>query len=278
MSELQTLSPSAPATDVPPRVVALMPVADARRVNLARMTVNQFWEQTYQNAHLLIVNSSGTRVTNREHSLISEIEVSPVDFPTISALRNKGIQECDGEWCVLWDDDDHSHPHRISLQMAHRRDDCCVLLSHEMRVDVSEAVRSGEKRPTICICSNEKGLANTVLFPRKLKVVGGTTVPLFDASMVTVGEDDKFIRQFGRQLIVLPNPSDWFPGPALHIAFWHGLNSKERSDFLGEFADENLRGMRLPGVTDDLIGYLKKALDLYGVEMRVEAPPTAAVE
>ena len=196
-----------------PLVTGILVVAEDERINLARSAVTSFLRQTYPNFEIIIINASPMHgVLDNEWDTMKEFRVDPVQYPTIGALRNKAIEEARGEWILPFDDDDHSHLHRLFFQMAVRQSGCCVMLSEQARVDI--------ERNMLCIHADPKGLPGTVLFPRKRK---DDTLNLYDANMLEAGEDKEFVdRNFGSgNTTVLPTSSKWFPGPCASIAFYY---------------------------------------------------------
>lgn len=93
------------------------------RTEMAKQAIECFRRQTYQNKRLLIVNSGGWPILDKE----PENEIEPVfvgaDALTIGALRNLGCLYATGEGKIPdiymhLDDDDYSHPNRIAEQVA----------------------------------------------------------------------------------------------------------------------------------------------------------------
>lgn len=255
--------PASNMTLIPARVTAFMPIYDPRRFRMAARAVDQFTQQTYANRELVIVNSSGRRLTERDTDMGREILVDPTQYPTVGALRNAAVREATGEWCMPWDDDDFSHPHRMTFQMAYRREGACVLLTHQLRIDIRNNVA--------CVWHEPDGIPGTALFPRLLATEDGSPSPLYDESLALGGEDDAFLRQFGPNRVLLLADNTWFPGPGLHVAFYHGLNLKSREAFLGPFAAAEHEGRRQPEFTDDLMDYLRAVLDNYGMGVTIHA-------
>jgi len=128
----------------PPLVSCVMVTGkDEAHYALAELALDSFLWQTYPNTELIIINDGpkAMDLTNTpaglQHGNIREVRLpykaNPAERLTLGALRNIGLDESKGEWICQWDDDDYSHPHRISMQMAVRREDCCVLLQHQVR-------------------------------------------------------------------------------------------------------------------------------------------------
>ena len=240
------------------KVTCIMVHYDSPRLAMTRTAVNNLLrDQSYRNLELVIVNSTGRRITNREHPSFREYEVSPQDYSSVGSLKNFGIQQARGAWIAFTADDAHSHPHRLTLQMAHRVPGKCSLFSHVCKVDVRNSV--------VCIDQNPKGQASTILFPRE-------HAGDFDPNL-SIDEDQDFLdRMFDEdQRILVTNDSSWFPGPCALVEFWHGRNAKTREEFLKEYAEEKYLGVRNPGVTTDVLEYVQVALQKHKADMSLNA-------
>lgn len=257
-----------------PKVSAILVVADAARaVTVARAAVNQFLLQTYQNTEVVIVNSSGQPVLTGNHPRIKELAIQPGDCPTVGAMRNLGIQKSTGDWIFPLDDDDHNHKHRLAFQMAHRQEGSCVLLSHQLRIDLSPPVRKNERGIVVTMLRQACGIPSTILFPRYY--AGDGDLIQYDPELM-VAEDDELVTRLKRE-VVLDNTPEWFPGPALHVAIWHGRNVKDRSQFFGPFAAPAYEGTCDPAIPQDVLEYLMDALTQYGLQLTaIPAEPQAA--
>lgn len=106
-----------------PTVCAVMLTRD--RPELAAKAVECFRRQTYENKRLLVVNSDQRPLFTLESIGPGEFEAFPGDGnPTIGGLRNWAADwVCDGPWplpeiLIHFDDDDWSHPNRITEQVA----------------------------------------------------------------------------------------------------------------------------------------------------------------
>lgn len=248
-----------------PLVTGVIVLAEDERINLARSSVTSFLRQTYPNYETVIVNASPEKaVLNDAWDTLREFKVDPVQFPTIGALRNKGIEEARGEWILPFDDDDHNHLHRLFLQMAVRRAGCCVALSDQVRVDID--------RNMLCVISNPKGLPSTILFPRE-KDDG--TLNLYDPDMLEAGEDDEFMeRNFGEsKTVVLPTGAgvdgDWFPGPCTSIAYYHTRNKSDRERFFGRYAQPSYENRVASDIPEDHMEYIRNAMERAGLSASV---------
>ena len=233
----------------PPLVSAILVVAEDERVMLSRQAVTNFMRQTYNSLggiEIIIVNAAPSlSVLNDSWPLLKEFRVDPVQYPTIGALRNKGIEEASGDWVVPFDDDDHHHLHRIAIQMSCRQEGKCVTLTDQVRLDTNT------DSPRIIVHQDLAGIPNTVLFPRK-SVEG--KLNLYDPEMIQVGEDKEFVdRNFGTEnnvvvnngLVDLDNPDssqNWFPSIAMTIAFYHSRNKSTPEQFFGKYGTDQFRG------------------------------------
>mgnify|MGYP003640700453 CR=1 FL=1 len=245
-----------------PLVSGILVVGDDERINLARSSVTSFLRQTYPNKEVIIINAAPNKaVLDRQWPTLREYRVDPIDYPTIGSLRNRGIEEADGEWVLPFDDDDHSHLHRMFMQMAVRRDGSCVMANQQVRVDID--------RHTLCIYEDSAGIPNTILFPR---LSSNGSLNLYDANMVEAGEDDEFVsRAFGSNKIILDNGLDWFPGPCLSIAYYHTRNKSTRDRFFGEYAKPQYEGRVCGEIPPDYLDYIKDVMERAGLTASIKA-------
>lgn len=233
----------------PPLVSAILVVAEDERVMLARQAVTNFMRQTYNSlggVEIIVINAAPSlNVLNDTWPLLKEFRVDPVMYPTIGALRNKGIEEASGSWIAPFDDDDHHHLHRLALQMACRQEGKCVTLTDQVRLDTNT------ENPVIVVHQDLAGIPNTVIFPRT-NIDG--MLNLYDPEIIQVGEDREFIdRNFGNEgnvvlrnsLVDVDNPDssqNWFPSVVMSIAFYHSRNKSTPEQFFGNYSAEQYRG------------------------------------
>lgn len=252
-----------------PLVSAICIVGEDERINLARSAVTTFLRQTYPNFEIIIVCAAPTKtVLDNEWATLREFQVDPIQYPTIGALRNKGIEEAKGEWILPFDDDDHNHLHRLFIQMAARRPGHCVTMSDQVRIDID--------RNMMCTFSNPAGLPSTILFPRKRE---DGELNLYDADMLEAGEDQEFLtRNFGESKnIVLPTSTEWFPGPCTSIAYYHTRNKSTREQFFGRYANNQYEGKVVSEFPDDHMEYIQNVMEAAGLATTVDRGVTGAV-
>jgi glycosyltransferase involved in cell wall biosynthesis len=266
----QPVAAAAAASDEPfdpPPVTAILVVNDMRRLNLARTMVNQWvMHQTYQNWELVIANSAGKAVTNREHGLIREFTVDQTAYPTLAHLRNFAIEQAEGDWIIPLDDDSYPHPHRLVIQMGHRNDGCANLLTQQCRVDWRNSI--------VCFHEEPNGIADTAIFPKHN--LEGKLVQ-YDVAVPDPECLDHMIRtNFSGNISLLENSPSWFPGPMLTVKTLHDLSEVDREVFLGPYHDvSKYKGIRPDAMDDDMVKYLAATLRVYGLELgtdRVEGP------
>jgi hypothetical protein len=250
----------------PPLVTGIIVVGEDERINLARSAVTSFLRQTYPNFEVVIVCAAPTKtVLDNAWDTLREFHVDPVQYPTIGALRNKAIEEARGEWILPFDDDDHNHLHRIFIQMATRRPDCCVALTEQVRVDID--------RNMLCVYADPKGLPATVLFPRTRP---DGSLNLYDANMLETGEDREFVdRNFGEgATVVIPTSAEWFPGPCTSIAYYHTRNKSSRESFFGRYANSSYDNQVATSIPEDHMEYVRSVMEKAGLATTVSGSPT----
>jgi len=90
--------------------------------------INNFINQTHNNKELIIVNSGNLNYKRKVSKYINNLnddvdniyhyEVEPM---SIGELRNIGLENSNGEYIIVFDDDDVHHPQRIEKQL-----DLCI--------------------------------------------------------------------------------------------------------------------------------------------------------
>ncbi len=126
-----------------PRISCLMVTAD--RPEYARRAIASFAAQTYPNRELVVLDNGITPI----EALIADLPADQVVYQHvvreegthIGALRNQSLEMARGEWLApQWDDDDWSHPERLSRQAAvlAQGAEACALPGTLMHVDSPE--------------------------------------------------------------------------------------------------------------------------------------------
>lgn len=232
-----------------PRVSALMVIGQPQRLNTARVTMSSSWvPQDYPNKQLVIINSTGQRVTNRPHPDIVEQLVEPV---SVGAAMNLALELADGDYLIRWDDDEHSHPRRISYQMLHRQPDRVVMLRRHLRLQYPQA--------TAFVHEDDQGILSTMLWPRSIARFAD----------LNEGFDAEFLAgTFHDCCAVIDNTN---PGPELHLSVYHGLNLTPVAEFMAGHVGPEHEG-KGPS-SPFLLRYLAEACKPYNmpVEFQLEA-------
>lgn len=275
----------------PPLVSAILPIADPRRVSLARKAVNNFIRQHYTPYELIVVNGTGIDVlTNQEMDTdafrsagcsVQELRV-PAGL-NAAAMRNRGIQAAAGDWLFPIDDDDWCHPQRLLFQMAHRRGNRACLLRNQLRVDVSKSLTQsvedhpvGSWKPLLHLVTRNNGIDSTILFPRQNihYAYSEAQLWLYDETLNT-GEHEELlarIQQNAGDPVVCNNSHNrlvqGMQWPILSIAVYHGGNELLYEQFFGGTDVTRNSGNVPTGLVDSDIQQLKVVLQSYNFDVR----------
>jgi glycosyltransferase involved in cell wall biosynthesis len=128
-----------------PRVSCLM--VTANRKNLAKRAVSCFQNQTYPNKELVVIDDG-----NEDYTTIFEgIPASDIKYirlkksadAVLGTLRNRALDEAEGDYLIQWDDDDWYHPERIAIQAKKLSEgyDACCLSSSLMHLSEKEHLK-----------------------------------------------------------------------------------------------------------------------------------------
>ena len=99
------------------------------RFEHVRRSVSSFCQQDYPNKELVILTCGGSNYAERLGALVRSIGrtdircVSLGAAVTLGALRNASVEHALGPMVCQWDDDDLSHPKRLSMQVEAMRAD-----------------------------------------------------------------------------------------------------------------------------------------------------------
>lgn len=89
------------------------------RLELSCRAISSFISQDYNNKELIIVHDDGNEFTEILSNKFpgNNISVYDVDTTSLGKLRNQSIEYATGDIICQWDDDDFSHPYRLSIQV-----------------------------------------------------------------------------------------------------------------------------------------------------------------
>lgn len=189
-----------------PLVSALMITGlGGSRINLAKLSLECFEAQTWEDKELIIINHGSTPISNGQKG-VREFFVSKESGTTLGDLRNISLEKASGEYVIQWDDDDYHHPAQITEMMRHRSKAEVVLLSCQIRASL--------ERGSAYYRSVEGGQHMAFLHRREIPY----RYPSFERR-----EDTVFLNQFNSRYVIQNEPGS-LPGPELYIRFFHGEN------------------------------------------------------
>src|SRR5581483_4169631 len=99
-----------------PKVSCILPCGYARR--FARTAIECFKSQDYPGElELVIVDNGGDRSSLSGRLWNVEVRYLISEKISVAELRNLGTSQASGDICITWDEDDWSHPTRVSEQV-----------------------------------------------------------------------------------------------------------------------------------------------------------------
>jgi glycosyltransferase involved in cell wall biosynthesis len=107
-----------------PMISCLMVTLD--RLELAKLAIVSYAKQSYPSRELVIVSDGQAGFRSALMGYVKELGIAEVRliYPgegawTLGALRNISMDAARGEIICQWDDDDYSHPDRLTIQARH---------------------------------------------------------------------------------------------------------------------------------------------------------------
>ena len=107
-----------------PPISCLMVTLD--RLTLAKRAIRSFAVQSYPERELVIVTDGAKTFRESLERYVSGLGLDKVRFVcldderlTLGRLRNISMEAAEGEIICQWDDDDYSHPERLTIQAGH---------------------------------------------------------------------------------------------------------------------------------------------------------------
>lgn len=199
-----------------PRCVAVMNTGyNPLRAPFARIAIEQFHMQTWENKRLVILNQDSDHPLC-DGNLPFNVREYFIDRPAdwrLGNLRNWLRHLChEGDWLIHWDDDDYFHPELMRLHMEQRSKDRPTVLKTELRYDILRDVATYSSLP--------HGQSHPCYFNRK----GLHEYPNRD-----IGEDRSFVESFKDGPIVIDND------PTMYVRIYHGMNVLAQSQIMYGF-------------------------------------------
>ena len=218
------------------------------RVAFAKLARLSFREQTYARKRLVIITTAASDDWADETS--ENVVVVRVADPAtpLGTLRNLGLSKCLPGYVVQWDDDDWSHPERIAWQQGWTAANEASLLRYQIRYSLL-------RDAAFVMRYDSRGIPDTLMHP--------LTANQVELAYEAVGkhEDSRFRNKYFAGAEALLNSDAIFPGPAMHIRFYHGFNTWDEQHVMRDLAGEDHRGeWRVP--LDQAV-YLKKVVLRY---------------
>lgn len=200
-----------------PKVTAVMCTGQPGRLPAATAAVRSFCQQNYPRKELLIFNHSlysqhEFRLLDYCHipaNIVVREEMTP-PFKSLGLMRSAALDliGADTRYVIQWDDDDWSHPSRITRQVnaVRLRPGFCCVLGYQVRY-------SFETNTAFVHSNVASGIAGTILHPND-----GCRYPDEHGT-----EDSSFLKEHyltpGRHFVLADAAT-----PELYLRFFHGSN------------------------------------------------------
>ena len=129
-----------------PKISCLTVTAD--RKHLMKRAVKCFQHQTYENKELIIVDDGeqdlSDILTDLPADQVKYVKLEQKPENSLGKLRNRSLDEANGDFLVQWDDDDWYHPKRIAIQAQKIIDgyDACCLSGAIMHLDEKKYIQN----------------------------------------------------------------------------------------------------------------------------------------
>ena len=180
------------------------------RFKLFKLAVNNYISQTYDFKELIIINNGNwlykLKVDNYLKNINANIKHIKIKHMTIGEMRNIGIQNSNGDYIIIFDDDDYHACNRIEYQL-----DICLRSNVDATLLKNFIARYKNEKYLCCI---NHGLEGTILFRNPQDSI--------KYSNMNQGEDTFFKRSLidnKYNIIVLDNPHE------LYEYSFHGNNT-----------------------------------------------------
>lgn len=203
-----------------PKISALMLTGRClERYPLAMVAVRCFFNQTWPNKELVIVNhgpisiSSLLPIEQRVH--VRELRLIRQESISLGELRNLSMDLAEGELLIQWDDDDWHHPIRMEVQARDFVAGSVNTLGWQVRCNLDTGAAFYDFMPG--------GQHMSVLFEK--------TAKRYEA--INAREDTQFFALFDKQIVIDNNPDNVLVDPMLYVRFYHGMNIWDSRHIMG---------------------------------------------
>lgn len=192
-----------------PKVSALMVTGkNPERYPLARVSLECFFDQTWSNKEMVIINHGTEKVCSVSDPRVKEVFVEKGPGVTLGDMRNWSIENATGDWCMTWDDDDWHHPTRMQNQMANSRERHIITYMWQVRCALTNNCAFYDKMPT--------GQQMSVMYER--------STPARYLSL-EAREDTQFMEWFSGKVVCVDNHvGNIGCDPTQYVRFYHGRN------------------------------------------------------
>lgn len=115
--------------------ISALCISHSSRYGLLQRSVYNFLEQTYENAELVILVDDNNYhalllgwLRDKRHSsqvleqLKSKVCLRKIEGVGLTSMATYGVSLCSGDYIVVWDDDNLSHPTRLAAQLEYSRE------------------------------------------------------------------------------------------------------------------------------------------------------------
>ena len=219
-----------------PKVTAVMPTTPDR-LGMARNAIRCFQRQTWKNKEMVII-SEGPVWLSQQQSQIREVKCRP--GLSNAAKRNIGDGIAQGDYIIRWDDDDISHPDRISTQMQ------AVTGTGAIASTLSRRIHWLMDKDIAWIA--EVDGPGLLLYQREGK--------RYEETITGGGSDSQFYGEHYRHLSA--SIDNW---PGLYIRVYHGKNISSRQHILEQMPKGAKPGSR--SFRGKLLKYFERAIKEY---------------
>lgn len=193
------------------------------RPRLLERAITCFRGQRYPEKELVIVYESFDEPTKDILAGVGDPDIVKIEAPaepglTLGALRNMAVAKCSGDYFCQWDDDDYSHPERISFQMD-------VIAQTGLPASILMQWLIFDEKKGRAYLSHRRPWEGSLVCMKSLLEDG------VGYDNLKIGEDTPVVRNLFSRGLVFPVIM-----PRLYIYTWHGGNVWSRDHWESIFA------------------------------------------